>query len=134
MYAGSYIGRIDRFDRETGRTRNTVIYPQMGDGVAPKNLEYRFQWNAPIEFPPFGSHDLYHTSNYVHRTVDGGTSWETISGDLTRNDTTKQFLPGGPASVLSSRPLSSSPGHHRVTWNLLHPGPELVEGAVISVS
>jgi len=96
VYAGSYIGRIDRFDRETGRTRNMIIYPQMGDGVAPKNLKYRFQWNAPIDFSPFGSHALYHTSNYVHRTVDGGMSWETISPDLTRNDTTKQFLPGGP--------------------------------------
>ena len=96
VYAGSYIGRIDRFDRETGRTRNMIIYPQMGDGVAPKNLEYRFQWNAPIEFSPFGSHPLYHTSNHVHRTSDGGMSWETISPDLTQNDTTKQFLPGGP--------------------------------------
>ncbi len=96
VYAGSYIGRIDRFNRETGRTRNMIIYPQMGDGVAPKNLEYRFQWNAPIEFSPFGSQPLYHTSNHVHRTSNGGMSWETISPDLTQNDTTKQFLPGGP--------------------------------------
>ncbi|MDX1578923.1 MAG: glycosyl hydrolase, partial [Gemmatimonadota bacterium] len=38
---------------------------------------------------------VYHTSQFVHRTRDGGYSWETISPDLTRNDTTKQGFAGG---------------------------------------
>ncbi|MFB6240253.1 MAG: hypothetical protein ABEJ46_01575, partial [Gemmatimonadota bacterium] len=38
------------------------------------------------------------------------------------------------ASVLSARTLPDGRGHHRVTWNLLHPGPDLVPDAVMSLS
>ena len=95
-YAGNYIGRIDRLDRSTGAQQNVIIYPEMADGVAPKNLVYRFQWNAPILISPHDPGTVYHTSNYVHRTKDAGISWETISPDLTVNDSEKQELPGGP--------------------------------------
>jgi photosystem II stability/assembly factor-like uncharacterized protein len=95
-YAGNYIGQIDRYDRRTGAWRNVIVYPQMADGVAPRDLKYRFQWNAPIHISPHDPNVVYHTSNYVHRSRDGGMSWETISPDLTTNDVTKQELPGGP--------------------------------------
>ncbi|MGB5160692.1 MAG: glycosyl hydrolase [Thermoanaerobaculia bacterium] len=96
VYAGTYIGRIDRYDRRVGFGRNVVIYPQMQDGTAPRDLKYRFQWNAPIRFSPHDPEVIYHTSNYVHSSRDGGMSWQTISPDLTRNDAEKQGLPGGP--------------------------------------
>ena len=95
-YAGCYIGEITRLDRSTGDQRNVMVYPVLVDGVAPKDLTYRFQWNAPIVFSPHDPDVLYHTSNHVHRTRDGGMTWETISPDLTRNDKTKQDFPGGP--------------------------------------
>jgi hypothetical protein len=66
------------------------------DGIAPRDLKYRFQWNAPIVFSPHDPDVLYHTSNHVHRTRDGGLTWETISPDLTRDDDSKQSLPGEP--------------------------------------
>jgi photosystem II stability/assembly factor-like uncharacterized protein len=96
IYAGTYIGRIDRYDRRANFGRNVVIYPQMQDGIAPKELKYRFQWNAPIRFSPHDPEVIYHTSNFVHRSRNGGMSWETISPDLTRNEPEKQALPGGP--------------------------------------
>jgi photosystem II stability/assembly factor-like uncharacterized protein len=96
IYAGTYIGRIDRYDRRASFGRNVVIYPQMQDGTAPRDLKYRFQWNAPIRFSAHDPEVLYHTSNYVHRSRDEGMSWETISPDLTRNEPEKQGLPGGP--------------------------------------
>ena len=96
VYAGSYIGRIDRFDRATGRQRNVILYPQLGDGVAPRDMKYRFQWNAPIEISPHDPHRLYHASNHVHRSDDGGMTWTTISPDLTTDDESQQILPGGP--------------------------------------
>ena len=95
-YAGNYIGQIDRFDRSTGERQNVIIYPQLADGVAPKDLAYRFQWNAPILISPHDPAIVYHTSNFVHRTMDGGINWETISPDLTSNDVEKQEFPGGP--------------------------------------
>ncbi len=95
-YAGNYIGLIDRYDRGTGHSRNVIVYPEMADGVAPKDLKYRFQWNAPIIISPHDPQTIYHTSNFVHRTTDGGMSWETISPDLTKNEMEKQELPGDP--------------------------------------
>lgn len=96
IYAGTYIGVIDRYDRRASFGRNVVIYPQMQDGIAPKDLKYRFQWNAPIRFSPHDPDVIYHTSNFVHRSRDGGMSWQTISPDLTRNEPEKQNIPGGP--------------------------------------
>ncbi len=68
----------------------------MADGVAPGDLAYRFQWNAPILISPHDPATVYNTSDYVHRTTDGGMSWETISPDLTANDVEKQELPRAP--------------------------------------
>ena len=96
VYAGNYIGRIDRYDHRTRSSRNVILYPQMQDGTAPKDLRYRFQWNAPIVVSRHDPSVVYHTSNYVHRTRDGGMTWETISPDLTTDDASQQGLPGGP--------------------------------------
>ena len=95
-YAGNYIGLIDRLDRSKGHSRNVIVYPEMADGVAPKDLKYRFQWNAVILMSPHDPNVIYHTSNYVHRTTDDGMSWVTISPDLTKDEQEKQELPGGP--------------------------------------
>ncbi len=96
IYSGNYLGQIDRYDHRTGYSDNVILYPQMQDGTAPRDLEYRFQWNAPILISRHDKSIVYHASNYVHRTRDGGQTWETISPDLTRNDAEKQALPGGP--------------------------------------
>ncbi len=96
VWAGNYIGQIDRSNLKTGHRRNMILYPQMGDGVAPRDALYRFQWNAPILISRHDPQVVYHTSQYVHRTTDGGMSWETISPDLTTDDSSKQGLPGGP--------------------------------------
>lgn len=96
VYSGNYLGRIDRYDHRSGTSRNMILYPQMQDGTAPRDLQYRFQWNAPILISRHDPDVVYHTSNYVHRTRDGGWTWETISPDLTTDDDEKQGMPGGP--------------------------------------
>jgi len=96
VWAGNYIGQIDRVNLETGESRNMILYPQMGDGVAPRDARYRFQWNAPILISRHDPSVVYHASQYVHRTTDGGMTWETISPDLTTDNPEQQGLPGGP--------------------------------------
>ncbi|MEM1246045.1 MAG: glycosyl hydrolase [Acidobacteriota bacterium] len=96
VFAGNYLGRIDRLDRSTGHSRNMILYPEMQDGTAPRDLHYRFQWNAPILLSKHDYDVLYHASNYVHLSRDGGFTWRTSPIDLTRNDPEKQELPGGP--------------------------------------
>ena len=96
VFAGSYGGEITRLDRKSGQTRNVSTYPTLALGQAPVNLEYRFQWNAPILFSIHDPEVLYHASNHLHRSRDGGTTWEVISPDLTRDDPIRQGPPGGP--------------------------------------
>ncbi len=95
-YAGNYIGQIDRRDAAEAGARNVILYPELADGVAPRDLRYRFQWNAPILVSRHDPEVVFHASNFVHRTNDGGLSWRTISPDLTADDPEKQALPGGP--------------------------------------
>jgi hypothetical protein len=96
VYSGNYIGRIDRYEGASNYSRNVLIYPEMQDGTAVRDLKHRFQWNAPIRFSPHDPDLIYHTSHMVHRSRDRGMSWETISPDLTRNEPEKQDIPGGP--------------------------------------
>ena len=96
IYAGTYIGQITRMDKSKGHTKDIVIYPQMHDGQAPREIKYRFQWNAPIRISPHNPNVVYHCSQYVHKTQDGGFTWETISPDLTTNKDEYHDIPGGP--------------------------------------
>lgn len=90
VYAGSYGGAITRMDTSTGLIDDIRVYPEDGNGRRAADLINRFRWNAPIRISPHDPDVLYHTSQYVHRTKDGGQNWETISPDLTRNDKSKE--------------------------------------------
>ncbi len=95
-YGGCYGGSIERHDRATGQGREILTYPQLAVGQAASGLRYRFQWNAPIRLSPHDPNVLYHCSQFVHRSIDEGQSWEIVSPDLTRNDASKQDYAGGP--------------------------------------
>jgi len=96
VYAGCYGGSINRYDVRTGQTREILAYPQNQMAQKVSDLRYRFQWDAPIRISPHDPDVLYHTSNRVHRSRDGGQSWEVISPDLTTNDSEHQGYAGGP--------------------------------------
>jgi len=95
-FAGCYNGIIERVNRRTGESRNVMPAPVLVDGVAPRDLADRFQWNFPIVFSPHDPATLYATSQRVLKSTDRGMSWEVISPDLTTDDEAKQPLPGGP--------------------------------------
>jgi photosystem II stability/assembly factor-like uncharacterized protein len=59
-------------------------------------MAYRFQWTAPIAVSPHDPKTVYYGGNVVFRTRDGGQTWTALSGDLTRNDKSKQQWAGGP--------------------------------------
>ena len=66
----------------------------MGWGAA--ELKYRFQWNFPIVLSPHDANTLYAAANVLFKSTNEGQSWQAISGDLTRNDKSKQGPSGGP--------------------------------------
>jgi photosystem II stability/assembly factor-like uncharacterized protein len=96
VYAGCYGGSIERTDLETGEVREILHYPQLQLGSAPRDLKYRFQWNAPIRISPHDPNVLYHASQVVHLSKDQGQSWTVISPDLTTNNLEHQDYAGGP--------------------------------------
>ncbi len=95
-FAGCYGGEIDRYDHRTGESRDVVAWPQLAIGQAPKDLKYRFQWNAPILVSPHPPHALYHAAQVLLKSTDDGATWTEISPDLTRNDKATQGSSGGP--------------------------------------
>ncbi len=60
------------------------------------NLKYRFNWTAPIAVSPDDANEVYLGGNVLFKSMDGGRHWTPISPDLTRNDKSKQEVPGGP--------------------------------------
>lgn len=96
IYAGEYGGYISRYDRRTGQARHVGIYPENPSGHGGEHLKYRFQWTAPIATSPHDPKVVYHAGNVLFRSRDGGQSWTALSGDLTRNDKSKQTWSGGP--------------------------------------
>ncbi len=65
-------------------------------GNEPPALKFRFQRVAPMEISPFEPNTVYYGSQFVHRTRDGGVSWETISPDLTAKPAGTQYGSGEP--------------------------------------
>jgi photosystem II stability/assembly factor-like uncharacterized protein len=96
IFAGSYGGLLTRHNHHNGQERNINPWPDNPMGSGADVLTYRFQWNFPIVFSPHDANVLYTASNVIHKTTNEGTSWETISPDLTRNDKSKQGSSGGP--------------------------------------
>lgn len=77
VYTGSQFGNYYRVNRETGR--NTYIQPKHTLGETP----YRFNWQTPIYLSKHNQDILYLGGNKLHRSLNKGDDWETISGDLT---------------------------------------------------
>lgn len=96
VYAGEYGGIFTRYDHRTGQARNVTVYPEDPSGHGAADFKYRFQWTAPIHVSPHNSRVVYHGGNVLFKTMDGGQTWTAISGDLTRNDRSKQQWAGGP--------------------------------------
>jgi len=90
VYAGSYFGKLTRYDRQTGEVRDITIWPDYPGGRAAAQMKYRFQWTFPIVVSPHDANVVYAGANVLFRSTNGGRSWEEISPDLTRDDKQKE--------------------------------------------
>ena len=82
---GSCKGQFSRQDLRTNNEARYWIGAQSLYGNPGEALLYRFQRVSPMEVSPHDAKVIYYGSQYVHRTRDGGVSWEKISPDLTAN-------------------------------------------------
>jgi photosystem II stability/assembly factor-like uncharacterized protein len=83
VYAMSQGGNLGMVDRHTGKTE--FIKP-----VHPEGIPLRFNWNAGFAQNPFHNCGIYYGSQFLHKSMDCGKSWQVISPDLTSNDPEKQ--------------------------------------------
>jgi len=89
-------GEFYRMNMETGQEQSYWIYPQNRYGQAASAIRYRMQRITPFEISPHDPEVIYHGSQYVHRTADGGQTWDTISPDLTARPEGTQGISGEP--------------------------------------
>ena len=96
VFGGEYGGFMMRINHRTKQKQATNVWPNNPLGHGVEDMKYRFQWNYPLFYSKHNTEKLYAFSNHVHVSTDFGMSWQTISPDLTTNDTTKQGPSGGP--------------------------------------
>lgn len=85
VYTESQGGAVQRVDQLRGGGRS----------IRPRGENLRWNWHTPIALSPFNSRTVYVGSQHLHRSMDRGDNWETISPDLTTNDKSKQVVPQG---------------------------------------
>jgi photosystem II stability/assembly factor-like uncharacterized protein len=83
---GAGRSQVSRFHWSTGMVENVTPVPIL-------TAADRVDRTQPILFAPSDPHALYYATSKVYRTRNGGTNWEAISPDLTREK------PSIPASV-----------------------------------
>ena len=78
VYTGYQFGNYFRLNLET--KKRTYIQPKHELGEAP----YRFNWQTPILLSSHNQDILYLGGNKLHRSLNQGDDWATISDDLTQ--------------------------------------------------
>jgi photosystem II stability/assembly factor-like uncharacterized protein len=114
VYTGGSGAMITRLDVTEQHLRSINV------NAGERGGETRWAWSSPIFISPLEPEAVYHTSNFVHKTIDGGQTWKTISPDLTRNDKSTQTGVMGPGSEAEQYPTVStfaeSPKLKGVLW------------------
>jgi len=106
IYGGS-VARQDFHNEEVQEIPPTLMYPG----------EYRRTWTLPLVFSEIEPHVLYFSANVLFRTADGGSSWQKISTDLTRED------PGAPANLDPPTAADIPPGKRHGVIYTIAPSP-----------
>jgi photosystem II stability/assembly factor-like uncharacterized protein len=96
IYAGSGEGQMTRLDRRSNQLQDITVWPMDNAGRGVIDMKYRLGWTHPIVISAHDPNVMYTTAERVFKTTDRGVTWTEISGDLTRNDKSKQGSSGGP--------------------------------------
>ncbi|HWZ44124.1 MAG TPA: hypothetical protein VNW97_11640 [Candidatus Saccharimonadales bacterium] len=97
-YAGAE-GLTSRFDKRTEQLVDISVWPLDPLGRGAEELAHRFNWTSPLMLSPHDPNTIYTAGEMVFRSTNSGQSWQAISGDLTRNDKTRQKPSGGPITL-----------------------------------
>lgn len=93
---GACKGEVGRYNTTTGQEKHYWVYPQNRYGTDPDEIKYRFPRQTVVFVSPHDSRIIYQASHVLHRSVDEGMLWETISPDLTAKEAQYQIVSGNP--------------------------------------
>lgn len=88
-----------RFDKRTEQVVDISVWPIDFSGNGAEKLPHRFNWTSPLMLSPHDPNTIYTAEEMVFKSTNQGQSWTAISGDLTRNDKSKQKPSGGPITL-----------------------------------
>ncbi|MCC6318374.1 MAG: hypothetical protein IT361_11860 [Gemmatimonadaceae bacterium] len=129
---GACKGQFSRMSMRSGQEQPYWNGGQSLYGNPGKDLDLRFQRVSPMEVSPHEPNTVYYGSQYVHRTRDGGVTWQTISPDLTLNPPERQqSSSGGPITIdvtgeeyfSTLYAIRESPREPGVIWTGANDGP-----------
>ncbi len=117
-------GMIWRTQMRTREQEDISPQPRRNDGAPVNALQYRFNWNAPIVASPHDGKVVYFGAQVLFRSKDFGATWQAISPDLSKNDTTRHGWAGGPAITEATTAeyyntiysIAESPAQKGVIW------------------
>ena len=72
VMGGSYQGTIEVLDLQSGEGKPIMIAPIQYQTLHPKDMKYRFNWNAPIICSRYEPNTFYHGGNRLFKTSDMG--------------------------------------------------------------
>lgn len=98
VYSGFQFGNYFRINTKTGK--NKAIQPKHDLGEMP----FRFNWQSPILLSSHNPDILYFGSNKLHRSMQRGDNFVTISDDLTFG-AREGNVPFGTISTISESPF-----------------------------
>jgi len=98
VYTGYQFGNYYRIDRSKNDYKYITPVHKLGE------RPFRFNWQTPIKLSSHNQDILYMGSNKMHRSMNRGDVFETISGDLT-NGGKQGDVPFGTLTTIDESPL-----------------------------
>ncbi|HUI56580.1 MAG TPA: hypothetical protein VLY04_16505 [Bryobacteraceae bacterium] len=93
---GSCKGQFSRLNMNTSDEQRYWVGAESLYGNGGSDLMYRFQRVSPMEVSPYSARTIYYGSQFLHRTQDGGATWQKVSPDLTAHPEGTQGASGEP--------------------------------------
>lgn len=98
VYTGSQFGSYARLNLANGKRASITPRSKV------KGETFRFNWQTPILLSPHNQDIVYFGSNKLHRSLNQGDDWETISDDLTSGEK-KGNVAYGTLTTISESPF-----------------------------
>ena len=94
VYGSGLGGRLTRWDARNGETQNISPWPVSTYGARPTSVKYHYTWITPIAVSQLAPYPLYQGAQMVFRSLDQGTTWQTISPDLSSREAARKDCTG----------------------------------------